>query len=123
MSQNDFRAEVEGAEELDRSLNQFADDIKEMPTAGQKAGQAVRIRAGSLAPVDTGALSRSIRVDVATNEVLVGTDIPYGPYQEYGTVTVPASPYLRPALEAATAEIVAAYQAEVEQQLGQVEGA
>jgi len=123
MTQNDFRAEVEGAEELDRSLGRFADDIKEMPDAGTKAGQAVKVRAASLAPKDTGALSRSIRADATGAEVTVGTDIPYGPYQEYGTVTVPASPYLRPALEAATAQIVEAYTGEVETKLGQVKGA
>jgi HK97 gp10 family phage protein len=123
MTQNDFRTEVDGAEALDRSLTTFADDVGDMRTAGEKAGQAVRIRASSLAPVDTGALARSIRAEATGTEVTVGTPIPYAPFQEYGTNTVPASPYLRPALEAATGLIVDGYRAEVDQKLGKVKGA
>jgi HK97 gp10 family phage protein len=123
MTQNDFRADVDGAEELERSLNRLAGDIEEMPNAGQRAGQAVRQRASSLAPKLTGALSRSIRAEVAGAEVAVGSPVRYAPYQEYGTATVPASPYLRPALEAATTEIVQAYYGEVEKELGKVKGA
>jgi phage gpG-like protein len=55
--------------------------------------------------------------------VTVGSAIPYAPFQEYGTATVPASPYLRPALEAATTTIVDAYTGEIQQLLETVKGA
>lgn len=115
--------EVEGAEQLDRTLSAVAEDIGDMGAAAGKAAQTVRTRASSLAPVDTGNLARSIRADAGPTEVTVGTDIPYGPYQEYGTITVPASPYLRPALEASTNAIVDAYTAEVQSKLATVKGA
>jgi HK97 gp10 family phage protein len=115
--------EVEGADQLDRSLSAVADDLGNMGGAGDKAAQTIRTRAASMAPVDTGALARSIRADASATEVTVGTDIRYGRFQEYGTVYVPASPYLRPALEASTREVVALYTDEVQDKLKTVKGA
>jgi len=115
--------EVIGADELDRSLSAVADDLGNMGAAGDRAAQTIRTRAQSLAPVDTGALARSIRADAADTEITVGTDIRYGRFQEYGTVNTPASPYLRPALEASTHQVVEAYTAEIENKLEKVHGA
>ena len=120
---SEFGAEVEGADTLDRTLSAVADDIGNMGHAADKAAQTVRTRAASNAPVDTGALSRSIRADAGPTEVTVGTDTRYGPFQEYGTVYVDASPYLRPALEASTREIVDAYTGEIQDKLNTVKGA
>jgi HK97 gp10 family phage protein len=115
--------EVIGADELNRSLSAVADDLGNMGAAADKAGQMVRTRAQSLAPVNTGALARSITADAEGAVVTVGTDIPYGRFQEYGTIYTPASPYLRPALEASTNEIVTAYTGEVQDKLEHVKGA
>lgn len=119
----EYVAEVEGARELEASLDRVADSLDDMPAAGTKAGQIVKGRAASNAPVDTGALARSIYADAGPAEVIVGARERYAPFQEYGTSTVPASPYLRPALDAATGEIVAAYTAEVQKKLETVRGA
>lgn len=109
---------------MDRSLHHMASELDHMESAGTAAGQAVKVRASALAPVDTGALSRSIRAEVRGPEVSVyAAGIPYAAFQEYGTTTVPASPYLRPALEAATGQIVDIYTGEVERLLDKVEGA
>lgn len=117
------RTDIDGAAELDRSLHRAADQLAHLDAAGQQSGQAVRLRAQALAPVDTGALSRSIYAEWTGTEVRVGSPLEYAPYQEYGTVDVPASPYLRPALEASTAVIVDAYTGEIQKLLDRVEGA
>lgn len=120
---SNYAAEVEGSRELAASLSRVADSLDDMPGAGTKAGQAVKQRAASGAPVDTGALARSVYAEAGPAEVVVGARERYAPFQEYGTATVPASPYLRPALEAATGEIVAAYTEEIQKKLETVEGA
>jgi HK97 gp10 family phage protein len=93
-----------------------------MERAGTAAGSIVKQRAAGLAPVDTGALARSIRAEAHGAEVTIGAYVPYAGFMEYGTVYVPASPYLRPALEAATAQIVEEYRQDVETILEKVEG-
>jgi HK97 gp10 family phage protein len=40
------------------------------------------------------------------NEVLVGTPLFYGPYQEFGTIRAPAQPFLRPALDMAQGKVL-----------------
>lgn len=114
---------VEGADNLRRTLAQAADGLDEMQGAGTKAGNLVRTRAAGLAPVETGALSRSIRAEATGNTVEISAGEPYAGFQEYGTVTVPASPYMRPALEAATGQIVDIYGDEVQHLLEGVKGA
>lgn len=120
---SEFRTEVEGEAAFRATLGHVADNLDNLTGAGQAAGQAVKQRAASLAPVETGALARSITARWTGNTVDVGTPISYAMFQEYGTVTVPASPYLRPALEAAQTEIVAAYTADIQDLLQTVRGA
>lgn len=66
------------------------------------AGRVVN-RAQALAPVLTGKLRESIRiqgegVDNGKPFIDVGSTVDYAAYVEYGTVTAPAHPFLRPAL-------------------------
>lgn len=51
------------------------------------------------APVDTGNLRNSIGYGTSENEMQVGTNVEYAPYQELGTYKMAAHPYLRPAIE------------------------
>lgn len=115
--------EVEGADQLAASLDRVAGELDNLQTANQVAGQGIKTRAQSNAPVDTGALARSIYAEASATEVVVGAAVTYAPYQEYGTIYTPASPYLRPALEAATAQVVDAYTGEIQVKLGTVKGA
>ena len=85
-------------------------------------GLIVEGQAKLLAPIDTGRLAGSITTQASDhgsevespataadriqppqsdNEVLVGTAVMYGPYQEFGTVRTNAQPFLRPALDLA----------------------
>jgi HK97 gp10 family phage protein len=85
-------------------------------------GLIVEGQAKLLSPVDTGRLAGSIttqardhgtspespaqggdRIQAPSDEmeVLVGTAVAYGPYQEFGTVRTDAQPFLRPSLDLA----------------------
>lgn len=83
--------------------------MKEMEQA-LKQGTAIALEkwgilaqgyATEYAPVDTGNLRSSIDYDTDVNEkvMIVGTNVEYAPYQEFGTYKMAAHPYLRPALE------------------------
>jgi HK97 gp10 family phage protein len=115
--------EVEGADALAASLSRVGAELDNLEAAGTKVGQLVKARAQSNAPVNTGALVRSIRAEATGTTVNVGAYTRYAAFQEFGTVYVPASPYLRPALESATTEIVAAYTEEIQSKLETVKGA
>ena len=57
-------------------------------------------------PVDTGRLRSSITWRLGRDSQgllgIVGTNVTYAPYVEFGTARTAAQPYLRPALQAAT---------------------
>jgi HK97 gp10 family phage protein len=66
----------------------------------------VLARAQALVPVDTGHLHDSLQTRPDPEDptaVLVGTDVEYARFPEYGTVNMAAEPYLRPAAEAGSA--------------------
>ena len=84
--------------------------LKKMTPAVQKAiekflikgGIIVKTQAKANAPVGiTGALKGSItsRVDKMKQEVVVGPNVDYDIYQEFGTKFMKAQPYMGPALE------------------------
>jgi len=119
----ELRVEVEGDEALRASLARVAGQLDDLGKAGETGGRAVAQRAQSAAPVETGALARSIRAEATGKEITVTAAARYAPFQEYGTATVPASPYMRPALEAATTTIVDAYTGQIQELLDTVKGA
>lgn len=49
------------------------------------------------APKKTGRLQASIGHSSDEHEAIIGTDVEYAPYQEFGTRNMRANPYLRPA--------------------------
>lgn len=90
------------------------------------------------APVKTGNLKRSIHIEIEEKHkdhavAVVGTDVVYGPIQEFGgvvknafgiegrTVTIPPHPYMRPAwdenIEAAKREVADSLAAQLVAQL------
>ena len=56
--------------------------------------------------VDTGNLRSNIIHEVGDGEVLIGTNVIYGKYLEYGTSRMPPYPWLYPAIEAKRQEII-----------------
>lgn len=51
-----------------------------------------------LSPVDTGALKQSYgAIPISRDEIIIGSDMEYAPYVEYGTSHQAAQPHLTPA--------------------------
>jgi HK97 gp10 family phage protein len=64
----------------------------------KETGEDIADLTKQLAPVKTGRLRDSYRVEVVDEStVRVGSDVDYSVYQEYGTVNMAAQPHLTPA--------------------------
>ena len=62
-------------------------------------GLAIERQATSLTPVDTGNLRGSLTTQQDGDGVIVGTNVDYAPFVEYGVYGRPGQPYLRPAID------------------------
>ncbi len=113
--------EIQG---LDRLQEKFASLNGDLSSATrdflEKASSTVEGNAKRLAPVDTGRLRASIThsVDRALmpQYAIVGTNVAYAGFQEYGTRHMKPSPYMRPGLEQSQAAIEG-YLREMEQRI------
>ena len=91
---------IVGMEKLQKKLkkNVRMDDVKRVV---RHNGAEMQEKAQRNAPVDTGHLKRSIRLETTdagmTAEVQPTAD--YAPYVEYGTRFMEAQPYLKPAFD------------------------
>lgn len=87
---------------LDRLFNS-----EDGPIAKDLARRAIQVdrTAKRLCPVDTGRLRSSINWKLGRDHVgllaIIGTNVAYAPYVEFGTRFMAAQPFLRPALAAA----------------------
>ena len=90
-------------EGLDNAIKQEVE--KEM----NKALLPVKVEAISIAPFDTGALSRSItiRTEITDTSIIgkVGAYIHYAKYLEFGTSKMEAQPFLKPAFDTHKMEV------------------
>lgn len=73
------------------------------------AGILVSQEAKRLAPVDTGLLRASITYRADNEEVIIGTDVHYGKYQELGTRHHGPQPFLVPGLKNSEGRLRALY--------------
>jgi HK97 gp10 family phage protein len=118
------RIEVEGDEELARSLARAADEIGDPATALDKSGRLVEQRARTGAPYDSGALQRSIKATRSGVEVQVGPNVGvYAAVQEFGSTHTPAHPYLRPALDYSDTVVTGYFKDDADRALSRVKGA
>ena len=62
-------------------------------------------KAGDAPNTDTGRLIGSIQTELSGKSVFVGTNVEYAPALEFGTTSMAARPFLRPALEAKRGDI------------------
>ena len=107
-------AELYGDKKLNTDLLKHRNAVKRRTGVALRAGgMLIRNAAQTKAPVLTGNLKRSINVEVietgAVQLAIIGTEVSYAPYLEYGTSKMSARPYLRPAFDeqqdAAIAEV------------------
>ena len=105
----DIQVTIEGLEGLIKRLAK-AKAQKHITAAMRKGTLLVERGAKMKAPVDTGRLRSSITSEVrgvgADTVGVVGSNVVYAPYQEFGTRKMPAHPYLRPALAEAKDKIL-----------------
>lgn len=82
-------------------------------TKGGNPKNHIAAAEGQAPNTDTGALVKSIQIEITPNGVFVGSGIEYAPALEFGTMTVGARPWLFPALEANKDKIMQAYKDEL----------
>lgn len=102
--------EVEGFKELNKALKIFPENVERriLRSMAQAGGQVVVKAARENVPVKTGKLKKGIirrskkgpktagRVEVSVGP---SQDVFYGMFLEFGTSKIPATPWLRPALD------------------------
>lgn len=71
---------------------------KALRRKNEAAAIAVENEAKKLSPVDTGRLRSSLSHDSDESGCVVGTNVEYGAYQEFGTRYQSGTSYLRPGL-------------------------
>lgn len=107
---------VEGMPRLRAALLQLTDEgARATRREIKRAALAVEGGAKERCPVDTGRLRASVTHEVAPDglSAVVGTNVEYAPYIEFGTSRMHAQPFLFPALEAHRPEFIRRLQHEL----------
>lgn len=99
---------IYGMGDLRKNTDNFANKLKEILPYALKAGALIiQNEAKQRAPYKTGTLRRSIHTEMRSKaQAVVGTDVEYAVYQEFGTSKMKAHPYLRPALDEKQQEVL-----------------
>ena len=72
----------------------------QLEVAMEEIGLLAERYAKEEAPFDTGRLKNSISHDSDKDSAVIGTNVEYAPYQEFGTVKQPGGhPFLRPSVQ------------------------
>lgn len=89
---------LKGVNELRLALSKKA-DMDSVKRVVKQNGAELQARAQRNAPVDTGNLKRSIRLDISDGGLTAESEATaeYAPYVEWGTRYMEAQPYMRPA--------------------------
>ena len=95
---------VKGAKEFGRLLDKHVQDVPRVLESAMYVGaQQIQGEAARLAPYLTGNLRRSIHTVTETKRgevrAVIGTNVEYATFQEYGTSKMAPNPFLRPALD------------------------
>lgn len=124
-SNEDFYVEVNGLDEIDKALKAFSEEVAvKITRKALRAGSKVILtEAQEKVPVDTGKLRDSLKitsrkkgdrivnsVGTSNNKNLFAGETYYAGFIEYGAPErdLPARPFMRPALDAASGEAVKA---------------
>ena len=93
-----MKIEIEGGDELVRSITKRLDADRVVPVIRRNTTQAQK-KAMRLSAVDTGFMKRSItmRIDITGLAGYIVAGAEYSPYVEFSTRYTPAQPFMRPA--------------------------
>lgn len=96
---------VKGRDRVSKRLRQTVTAMRRGGrTAARESAERVKNLMIEFAPIDTGALVASIRVQEGAKGLVYkvgpGAEINYAEFVEFGTSNMPAQPYVRPAIEA-----------------------
>lgn len=103
--------EILGKEELAEFLNKHSKTVLEgSKKAVKKYGSLLQTYTKYAAPVDTGTLMRSIKLDIADEglSAVVYPTAHYAMYVEYGTRYMNAQPFLKPSLQSVEPKFIQA---------------
>lgn len=97
-------AEIRGLTNLALKLGRLAAAVSGAPATRAIMQGALVFERGAKrrAPVDTGKLRASIKAQPAAGQpgvAIIGTNVEYAPYQEYGTVHQRGTPFMRPTID------------------------
>ena len=110
----ELKVEIIGVEDLTERIDRAVGSLDEKVTAGLEIiGEEIVADAKAFAPVKTGRLRDSIGKRVAGLNLEVYADADYAAYVEYGTGRTSPHPFLRPALEANRADLIAVLKGEL----------
>lgn len=98
-----------GSSDLSSALAGIVANLDDLTGAADATVSIVVARARSLAPVDTGALSRSISGRGTGSTATVGVDVPYAIPVHFGSKYQRARPFLYDAVDIEKNHIVGAY--------------
>lgn len=110
MMADGITVKLEGIEDLIRKVRSYQVITKEaIRIALMRNALKVELAAKEMCAVDTGRLRGSITTDkryIQKFLVMVGTNVDYGPYVEFGTKKMDARPYLFPAFFMFEGEVI-----------------
>ncbi|MEM3891736.1 MAG: HK97 gp10 family phage protein [Nitrososphaerales archaeon] len=111
---------IEGLKRVDSALWRLGKTLLLLSDEALKVASEVCVEeAQRLAPVRTGRLRSSVRVlERGGDYTVVGSDVLYAPFVEYGTMRMAPRPYLRPAVEKAREAVEELFVKEVDEASG-----
>jgi len=97
-----MNCQLKGLDKMLQGLEKKAEALENVQEAVRKNGADLQSNAMRLAPVDTGTLQRSIRLNLEDGGMTarVRPTADYAAYVEYGTRYMKAQPYMRPSYDA-----------------------
>jgi HK97 gp10 family phage protein len=111
--------ELDAVEAIE-GLNEIADEIipEAVEAALMEAAEEAMRFARSIVPVDTGTLRDSIDIlEQGDDYVVIGTDLEYAAYVEFGTSRMSAQPYIGPAADAMSSRFSEIFAEELDSKL------
>jgi hypothetical protein len=116
--------QVQGADNLARTLADAADAFADLGDANTAAGRHLAIRAAAAAPRRTGRLAASVRPVPDRTGVTVGSSLIYAPPIHWGwpARNIAPQPFLADTLTTQQPAVVEVYATEVERVLGIIQG-